>query len=97
MFRKLRTADIMFVKPLICAVEKDILHYLLKCALHISSWRLKCYYSQRNSMGTDRENIVPGNLCIIKVNARYRQKAIFSMKIFLPFQSMISSCFKSSK
>ena len=28
-------------------------------------------------MGTDRENIVPGNLCIMKANVRYRQKAIF--------------------
>ena len=29
------------------------------------SWRLKCYYNQRNSVGTDRENVVPENLIII--------------------------------
>ena len=32
-------------------------------------------------MGTDRENIAPGNLCIMKANVRYLQKA---------------SCFKNS-
>ena len=77
--------------------RKVALQYLLKCALHLSSWRLKCYYSQRNSMGTDRENIVPGNLCIMKANVRYRQKAIFSIKKYLPLQSMISSCSKNLK
>ena len=55
----------MYVKPFICVVGKYLLQYLLKCALHLSLWRLKCYYNQRNSVGTDRENIVPGNLCII--------------------------------
>ena len=40
-------------------------HLLLKCGLHLSSWRLKCIvkeiqskkemYSQRNSVGTDRK------------------------------------------
>ena len=58
-------SDIMYVKkPFICVVEKELLQYLLKCALHHSSLRLKCYYSQSNSVGTDRENIIPGNLCI---------------------------------
>ena len=58
-------SDIMYVKkPFICVVEKELLQYLLKYALHHSSLRLKCYYSQRNSVGTDRENIIPGNLCI---------------------------------
>ena len=33
------------------------LQYLLKCTLHVSSWRLKCYYNERNSVGTDRENV----------------------------------------
>ena len=33
--------------------------------MHLCSWRLKCYDNQRNSVGTDRENVVPGNLCII--------------------------------
>ena len=33
-----------------------------------------------NSMGADRENIVPGNLCMLKANVRYRQKTIFSVK-----------------
>ena len=65
--------------------------------LHLSSWILKCYYSQRNLMGTNRENIVPGNLCIMKANVRYRQKAIFSIKKYLPLQSMISSCSKNLK
>ena len=32
------------------------------CSSHLSSWRLKCYYNQRNSVGTDRENVVQGNL-----------------------------------
>ena len=70
----------MYVKPLLCVVGKYFLQYLLKYTLHLSSWRLKCYYSQRNSMGTDRENIVPQNLCIMKANVRYQQKVIFSIK-----------------
>ena len=56
----------MYIKPIICVVGKQLLQYLLKCALHLSSWRLKCYYNQRNSEGTDRENVVPGNVCIIE-------------------------------
>ena len=28
-------------------------------------------------MGTDRENIAPGNLCIMKANVRYQQKNIY--------------------
>ena len=59
---------------------KKLLQYLLKCALHLSFWRFKCYCSRRNAMGTDRENIVPGNLCIIKANVRYRQKPSFLLK-----------------
>ena len=58
----------------------------MKFALHLSSWRLKCYYSQRNSMGTDIGN-----------NKKNRQKAIFSIKKYLPIQSMISSSSKNSK
>ena len=42
-------------------------------------------------MGTGRENIVPGNLQIMKANVRYQQKAIFAIKKYLPIQSMISS------
>ena len=42
-------------------------------------------------MGTDRENIGPQNLCIMKANVRYQQKVIFSIKKWLPIQSMISS------
>ena len=48
-------------------------------------------------METDRENIVPENLCMMKENVRYRQKAVFSTKKDLPIQSMISSCSKISK
>ena len=48
-------------------------------------------------MGTDRENIVPRNLCIVKANVRYQQKAIFSIKKYLSIQAMISSCSKNSK
>ena len=48
-------------------------------------------------MGTARENIVPGNLCIMRVNVRYQQKKIFSIKKYLPVQSMIPSCSKNSK
>ena len=58
-------SDIMYVKPCIFVVEKQLLQYLLTCALHLSSWELKCYYNQRYSMGTNRESVVPGNLCII--------------------------------
>ena len=57
----------MYVKPFICVVGKYylLLQYLLKFTLPLSSWRLQCYYNQRNSVGIDRENVVPGNLCII--------------------------------
>ena len=48
-------------------------------------------------MGTDRGNIVPGNLSIMKANIRYRQKAIFSMKKYLPIQSAIFGCSKNPK
>ena len=48
-------------------------------------------------MRTNRENIVPGNLCIMKANVRYQQKNIFSIKKYLPIQSMTSSLFKNSK
>ena len=42
--------------------------------------RLKYYCSQRNSVGTDRENIVQWNFCIMKANIRYRQKTSFLIK-----------------
>ena len=84
-------------KPLICVVGNLFLLYFLKCALHISSWRLKCYYTQRNSMLTDRENIGPGNLCIMKATVRYRQKAIFFIKKYLPMQSAMSSFSKFTR
>ena len=58
-------SDIIYVKPFNCVIWKQLLQYLLKCALHLSSWRLKCYYNQANSVGTDRENVVPRNLIII--------------------------------
>ena len=48
-------------------------------------------------MGTDRENIVPTNLCIVKANVRYQEKAIVSITKYLPIESMISSCPKHSK
>ena len=63
----------------------------------LSSWRLKCHYGQRNSVETDRENIVPGNLCIMKANVRYRQEAFCSVKKYLPIQSVIRSCSKDSE
>ena len=31
--------------------------------------KIKCYYSQRNSPGTERKDIISGNLCIMKANA----------------------------
>ena len=46
-------------------------------------------------MGTDRENIVPGNMCIMKANVRSTK--FFSIKKYLPIQSMICSCSKNSK
>ena len=70
----------MYVKPLICVLGY-LLQDLLKCALHLFSLRLKCYYNQRNSVGTERKNIVPGNLCIIwKLNEAWplkKDSAIF--------------------
>ena len=48
-------------------------------------------------MGTDRENIVPGNLCFMNENVRYQQKAIFSIKKYLPIPVMISNCSKNPK
>ena len=47
-------------------------------------------------MGTDRENIVPGNLRIMKANVRHQQKSILSIKKYLPIQ-YISSCYENSK
>ena len=41
---------------------------------------IKIYCSQKNSMGTDRENVVLGNLCALKANVRYRQKPSFLSK-----------------
>ena len=41
-------SDTLYVKPFICVVGKWLLQYLLKFSLHLSSWRLKCYYDQRN-------------------------------------------------
>ena len=40
---------------------------------------LKCYYSQRTSLGADRENIVPRNLCFMRANVRHLQKPISSI------------------
>ena len=37
-------------------------------------------------MGTHRENIIPGNLCIMKANVRYRQKVIFSIEDYFLIQ-----------
>ena len=65
--------------------------------MQLSSWKLKCYCSQTNSMGTDRENIVPGKLCIMKSNVKYRQKVTFSIKKYLPIQSTISRSSETSK
>ena len=48
-------------------------------------------------MLTDRENIGPGNLCIMKANVRYRQKAIFFIKKYLPMQSVMSSLSKFTR
>ena len=93
---KLGTAasDMIYVKALTCVVGK----YLLICDLRLSSRRLKSCYRQRNSIGTDRKTIVLGNLCIMKAYVRYRQKVdIFSIKKYLPMESMISSCSKNSK
>ena len=81
----------MYVKPLIFVVGKPLLQYVLKCALRISLWRLKCYYSQRNSVETDRKNIVPVKLCTVKANISCQQKAIFSLNKYLPVQSTIST------
>ena len=47
---------------------------------------LKCH-SHRKSLGTDKENIHAGNLCIMKTNIRHQQKTIFSIKKYLPIQT----------
>ena len=62
--------------------------------IDLSVWWLKCYNSQKNSLGTDRENIVPTNLCFMKANGRHRQKSL--IKKYLPIQSMISSYSENS-
>ena len=59
--------------------------------MHLSSWGLKCYYSQRNSLGTDRVS-----MCIMNANVWIDKKVIFSIKKYLPIQSMISSCSENS-
>ena len=41
---------------------------------------IKSYCSQRNSLGTERENVLPGNLCIMKANVMHQQKAVFPIK-----------------
>ena len=59
---------------------------------------IKCYdYTQRNSPGTDGENILSGNLCIMKVNVRHQEKGISSIKEYLPIQIMISSSSENSE
>ena len=64
----------MYVKPFIRVVGKYLLQYLLKCALHLSSGRLKCYCNQRNVVPM-WSNVVPGNLYIIwKLNEAWPLK-----------------------
>ena len=75
-------------------VAKMLLQHLLKCALHLSSWRLKCYYSQRNSVRTERENIVPGNLCMIwKLNEAWQDSVTFLrlLKLLKPKMNSITA------
>ena len=69
--RKTRSSCLWHICKIIYLRSKKVaVTYMLKCALHLSS--LKCYYSQRNSVGTDRENIVSEDLCIIwKLNVAW--------------------------
>ena len=47
---------------------------------HIFWWWLKCYYSQRNSLGTDRESIVPEIGSTWKRMLYINKKSIFAIK-----------------
>ena len=99
-FSQKKVYGLLFIKDGRVITNILLFSAFLKCAkveLHLSSWQLKCCYIQKNSPGTDRENMLPGNLCIIKMNVRHQRKAIFSMKKYLPIQSMTSSCSKNSQ
>ena len=64
-----------YVSKTIYLCSRKLLQYLTEIWSDLFSWRLKCYYSQINLVGTDRENIVPGNLCITwKVNEAWPLK-----------------------
>ena len=55
----------MYVKPFICVVGKIALTVFTEMCSVSFFMEIKCYYSQRNSVGTDRKKIVQWNLCII--------------------------------
>ena len=55
--------DLVFI---IFCLNRNECCLMSNCIPKSACLRLKCFYSQRNSVGTDRENIVPGNLCIKK-------------------------------
>ena len=48
-------------------------------------------------MGTNRENIVPRNLCTMRANVRHRQKRSSFPLEKLPIQSILSSRSKNSE
>ena len=56
--------DIMYVKPFyLCSRNVALTVFNEMCS---ASFFMEIkMYSQRNSLGTDKENIGPGNLCII--------------------------------
>ena len=58
---------------------------------------LNYYESQKYSMGTNRENIVPRNLCTMRANVRHRQKRSSFPLEKLPIQSILSSRSKNSE
>ena len=74
-------SDIMYVKSFYFCSGKIALTMFTEMCSPPLFMEIKCYYDQRNSVGTDREST----------------KGIFSVKKYLPILSMISSSSKNSK
>ena len=69
-WRKTRSCCLSHICKTIYLISRKVAVTVMKCAPHLSS--LDCYCSQRNSVGTGRENIVSEGLCIIwKLNVAW--------------------------
>ena len=59
---------------------------------------IKMLLYSKNSLETERKNVISGNLCIMKANVRRRQRSYLSLyKEDLPIQSIISGCSENSE